>query len=145
MNKLAIKIFAPLLVLGLSSGCVNSGVENGDNGSESEQVTSFTREEKQGRVVIHSTFGSSDIKNWRALDNSSLVIETYSHGDFLASFSQPCTGIRFTDTLGFSTMGPFQLDKSTKIVLPGGRWCHFKSLEPYEQDKAEVKTKPAAN
>jgi hypothetical protein len=28
-------------------------------------------------------------------------------------------------------MGPFQLDRSTKIILPDGRWCFFKELKPY--------------
>lgn len=99
--------------------------------AKDEQVTTFTKEKKQGAVVIHSTFGSNEIKNWRVLDNYNMVIETYSHGDFLATFSRSCSGLRFTETLGFSTLGPFELDKSTKLILPDGQRCHFKELKPY--------------
>jgi hypothetical protein len=106
--------------------------------AKDEQVTTFTKEKKQGAVVIRSTFGSSDIKNWRVLDNRNMVIETYSHGDFLATFTSPCSGLRFTETIGFSTLGPFELDKSTKVILPDGQRCYFKELKPYV-----AKEKPA--
>ena len=62
-----------------------------------------------------------------------MIIETYTHGDFIAIFAQRCSGIRFAETIGFQTMGPFQLDRSTKIILPDGRRCFFKQLKPYTE------------
>jgi hypothetical protein len=103
---------------------------------ESEQVTLFKTGDES--VVIHSTFGSSDIKNWRAVDNNTLIIETYRHGRLVATFFSPCPGIRYAETIGFSTMGPFDLDRSTTVILPDGQRCHFKELKPYvELDQGE--------
>jgi Family of unknown function (DUF6491) len=102
-----------------------------------EQIVEFRKEDNNGQVVIHSTFGSSDIKNWRVVDLSRMVIETYSHGDLLATFMQACSGLGFADSLAFSTMGPFQLDRSTSVILPDGRRCQIKSLEPYESPEKD--------
>jgi len=127
-----------LLTLGSSSALGQSEAAEDQGDNTNEQVTEFTREQKGDQVTIHSSFGSSDIKNWRILDKYHMVIETYRHGDLLATFSHACSGARFADTLGFSTFGPFELDRSTKIILPDGRWCHFKSLVAYEsEDKSE--------
>jgi len=121
---LSFAIAAALLI----GGCTASTRPTDDN---KEQVTTFTREEKQDSVVIHSSMGSPDIKNWRVVDNKTLIIETYRHGELLATFSMPCTGIRSVSTLGFSTLGPFELDKSTHVILPDGRRCYIKELAPY--------------
>lgn len=119
------RILLPLLAT-LVTGCAGNAPA-GNN----EQVTTFTREQREESVVIHSSMGSPDIKNWRVVDNSTLIIETYRHGDLIATFSPSCSGLRHADTIGFSTMGPFELDKSTKVLLPGGNWCFIKELKPY--------------
>ena len=118
----------------LLAGCAAPAPNPGADGGE--QVTTFTREEKQGSVVIHSSMGSPDIKNWRVVDNKTLIIETYRHGELLATFSSPCSGIRFADSLGFSTLGPFELDKSSTVILPDGRRCFIRELEPYVKMEA---------
>lgn len=125
-----------LFLFAQSSLLAESGTE-AESGAANEQVTEFTREKKGDQVTIHSSFGSSDIKNWRVLDRYHMVIETYRHGDLLATFSHSCSGLKFADTIGFSTFGPFDLDRSTKIILPDGRWCHLKSLVAYEPEKGE--------
>jgi len=130
-----------LLLAALSlTACSNQGA--GSSAGEGEQVNTFTREEKQDSVVIHSSMGSPDIKNWRVVDNKTLIIETYRHGDLLATFASPCSGIRFANSLGFSTMGPFELDKSTRIILPDGRWCSIKTLEPYVKLEQKEEAEP---
>ncbi|MBI2993738.1 MAG: hypothetical protein HYY48_06115 [Gammaproteobacteria bacterium] len=98
--------------------------------------------------IIRETFGSSDIKDWYAPDDRTLVIGTYAHGKFLGTFANLCTGIRYANALGFSTQGPFELDRSTAIVLPDGQRCFFKDLSAYSleqeiQDRA-ARAKPAA-
>jgi len=129
--KLRFTLVAALLI----GGCAASAPPGSGN---EEQVTTFTREEKQDSVVIHSSMGSPDIKNWRVVDNKTLIIETYRHGELLATFGSPCSGIRSASSLGFSTLGPFELDRSTHVILPDGRRCFIKELTPYIklEDKA---------
>ena len=83
---------------------------------------------------VMATFGSSDIQGWHAPDNRTLVIRTYTHGNFKAMLLGPCTGIRFAETLGFSTPGPYELDSSTSLVLPDGSHCAFRTLERYTEE-----------
>jgi hypothetical protein len=94
------------------------------------------------RVQVPSTFGSSNIRDWYAPDSRTLIINTYAFGRFKATFTQPCSGIRSTETIGFRTQGPFELDRSTIVVLPDGQRCHIRDLEEYtdedeRRDRAE--------
>jgi hypothetical protein len=82
---------------------------------------------------LPSTWGSSNIRDWYAIDDTSIVIRTHGYGSFQGTFMGDCTGIRFTDTLGFSTRGPYELDPSTVIVLPDGRRCAFRELVPIDE------------
>jgi hypothetical protein len=84
---------------------------------------------------VPDTFGSSDISDWYAPDNESIVINTYSHGRFKGRFMNSCQGIRFAETLGFSTKGPYELDASTNIVLPDGSRCALRELVPYSEEE----------
>ena len=93
-------------------------------------------EKKPEVVSIPRTFGSSQLEDWFVLDNRHLVIELTGKKKYKATLMNSCTGLRFTDSIGFSTMGPFELDKWTTIVLPGGERCFIKELEPYEEDPA---------
>lgn len=121
MKKLTLCLGLPLLI----AGCATS---DSRHTAEAEQVTLFEKDARD--VVIHSGFGSSRIESWRVVDDSTMIIETFGHGEVVATFSMPCRGIRTADTLGFATMGPFDLDKTTKVILPDGRKCYFKELKP---------------
>lgn len=93
---------------------------------------------KKPKVVsIPRTYGSSSLEDWFALDNRHLVIVLTGKRKYKATLMNTCTGLRFTDSIGFSTMGPFELDKWTTIVLPGGERCFIKDLEPYEEAAAK--------
>ena len=98
--------------------------------------------------VVRETFGSSDIKDWYAPDEQTLIIGTHGHGKFRATFANSCTGIRYTETLGFSTQGPFELDRSTVVVLPDGQRCFFRELSAYSPEQEQLdraaRAKPAA-
>lgn len=109
----------------LATGCTQTMQTN------KEEIATYTRESQGKSVVIHSTFGSSDISSWQAPDNQTLIIDTFSHGKLVARFRQPCSGIRTTEVIGFDTMGPFDLDRSTRVILPDGRQCWFKTLTRY--------------
>lgn len=84
---------------------------------------------------VPATYGSSDIRDWYAPDNETLIISTYSHGKFKGAFMNRCQGVRFAESLGFSTLGPYELDASTTIVLPDGRRCAFRELVPYSEEE----------
>jgi len=120
-RRLALLVFLPAL----AAGCGTGGPR--DSGGI-EQVTLF--EKDAADVAIPSGFGSSRVKNWRVVDDSTMVIDTVGHGELVATFMTPCRGIRYAEALGFATMGPFEIDKTTKVVLPDGRRCHFKELKP---------------
>jgi hypothetical protein len=88
---------------------------------------------REARVL--RSFGSSDISDWYAPDNQTIVINTYGHGRYRGTFLGNCDGIRFEENLGFSTRGPYELDSSTHIVLPNGRRCALKELVPYSDEE----------
>lgn len=113
-----------LFVLVLA-GCASQGRDGGN----SEQVTLFKKGEES--VIIHSTFGSSQVRGWRVIDDSTMLIETSSKGDLVATFQTPCPGLRFAEVVGFRTMGPFELDRTTTVILPDGRRCYFQELNPH--------------
>ena len=87
-------------------------------------------------VNVPATFGSSDIRSWYAPDSRTLVVDTYAHGKFKATLGSPCHGLRYAETIGFSTLGPYELDASTTVTLPDGQRCMFTELRPYsDQDE----------
>lgn len=118
------------VLLSMLAGCAS--VSDGSSGLEAlrddEVVTLFDQEAKD--VVVHSTFGAFGVNSWRAVDSRTLIIDTPRHGELVATFFAPCPGIRYAETLGFVTQGPFDLDKTTRVILPDGTRCHFKSLKP---------------
>lgn len=112
-----------LIVMG---GCASQSTT-----PQEEAPVDFTPEDTGKDVVLHSTFGSADIRSWRVVDDSAIIIDTSRYGELIATFMRPCRGIRYTEVIGFDTMGPFDLDRTTKVILPDGTACHFKTLKRY--------------
>lgn len=100
-----------------------------------EEITVIDK--RYNSVSIPRSFGSSRIRDWQAPDNRTLIIEITGGDKYKATFMSPCTGIRFTDTIAFSTMGPFELDSHTSVLLPGGERCYFKDLVVYTKEEEE--------
>lgn len=100
-----------------------------------EEITVI--EKRQPSPSLPQLPGSGQIRDWYAPDNKTLIIDAGARGKFKATFMRSCTGIRFTDSIGFSTMGPFELDRSTKIILPNGEYCFFKELRAYSKEEEE--------
>jgi hypothetical protein len=112
--------------------------ENKGGTSEKAEVTSKHVE----KVRIPEVFGTRQIKDWQVIDDKTIIIDTYSYGKYKATFTQPCMGIRSTETIGFMTRGPYALDKYTTIFLGDGERCFIQELVPYtEKDGAKDKTK----
>ena len=124
-----VKRLLPVLLPVVLAACAQT--DRPDEAADS-RVTTFTREGEGESVVIHSSIGgSSDIRNWRVIDSSTMIIETYRHGELIATFFSPCPGLRFAETLGFRTLGPFDLDRTTRVILPDGSSCQLRELRPY--------------
>jgi hypothetical protein len=110
-----------------------------------EELESAPQASDEVEVVGHpdaqpslpKTFGSSDIKDWYAPDSRTLIINTYAHGRFKATLTGSCTGISSAETLGFTTMGPYELDRSTTVVLPDGVRCGFSDLSAMPAEEEE--------
>ena len=98
------------------------------------------------KVRIPEIFGTKQIKDWQAIDNKTIIIDTYSYGKYKATFTMSCTGIPFTETIGFLTQGPYSLDEHTTVVLSNGERCYIKELVPYnEADEEKEKGDPDLN
>jgi hypothetical protein len=108
--------------------------EKQERASEDAETTAKPVE----KVRIPEVFGTRQIKDWNVIDNKTIIIDTYGYGKFKATFVQPCLGIRFTDTIGFLTQGPYALDDTTTIMVSNGETCRIMDLVPYkEEEKAE--------
>ena len=131
----------PLILLSGMHPALAENATGADNGAVEEEVVVI---EHNKYVSVPRTFGSSTIDNWYVLDNKNIVIET-TREKYKATFMSTCPGIRFTDSIGLSTMGPYELDRTTTVILPGGMRCHISELVRYtpemEQRDKEAKAK----
>ncbi len=119
-----------LMVLALLS-CSNapeskSGVD--------EETVYFDKDQKD--VAILSTYGQGAIRSWQALDDRTLLIESYGKKTYVATFFSRCPWIRSAYRVGFVSRGPYALDRFTKVVFPDGNSCTFNSLKPYVKPEA---------
>lgn len=117
------KTMGAVLVVLLVAGCAA-----GTGKRQAEDIDWSDRD-----VVVHSSMGGSQIRSWRALDNRTMIIDTYQYGELVATLMWPCHGLAFTEVVAFDTMGPFDLDRTTKVILPDGTTCRFKELKRFIQ------------
>ncbi len=104
---------------------------NGEQGNPPEMTV---REKRPDGIPVPETFGSSRLRDWNVLDGRNLVIELHDGRKYKASLMSYCHGLPFTDVLGFSTRGPFELDEWTTLYLPDGERCYVKELTPYTEE-----------
>ena len=126
---LYINLISVTLLLSNAFALAGEAIQS-NNGSVEEEIRVI---EKKNDVSIPQSFGSSQIDDWYVLDNKNIVIEA-ARKKYKATFMSSCSGIRFTDSIGLVTMGPYELDKTTTVILPDGRRCHIKELIPYTAD-----------
>jgi hypothetical protein len=132
MKTHTFKLLFTGILLGIMPSLVAAQQAAQDNVIE-EEITVI---QKQPEARVPQTFGSSQIRGWYAPDNKTLVIET-SRGDFIGTFMNRCSGIRFAEDIGLSSWGPNELDQYTTIVLPDGQRCFFSDLKAYTKDQTE--------
>jgi hypothetical protein len=69
------------------------------------------------------------IRNWTALDDRSLLIESMDGTQYRAETLGPCFGLNSAPRLGFSNRGGFQqIDRFSSVVLPDGSHCSFQNF-----------------
>lgn len=61
------------------------------------------------------------IRDWQAIDDSSLYVQDSRRSWYLARLIAPCTDLTFATTIGFETKGVNRLDKFGSVVVNGQR------------------------
>lgn len=69
------------------------------------------------------------IRDWSAPNDKTLLVKSLDGSTYRAEFMGPCTGLRFSDTIGFVTRGLNELDKYSGIVLSDGTRCAFRTFQ----------------
>lgn len=132
MNRLAFLLAATLTLP------VAAAVQAEDKPAPHPDDNMVVIAKKPDVVSIPRIPGSSQLQNWFVLDNRNIVVEVANGRYYKATLMNSCPGLRFTDRLGFSTQGPFALDKWTTLHLPDGTRCYVKDLAPYTRPAREA-------
>lgn len=67
------------------------------------------------------------IRDWQAVDDSTLYVQDNSRQWYLARLSGTCTDLPFATTIGFETKGVNRLDRFGAVVVSGQR-CPLSSF-----------------
>jgi hypothetical protein len=94
----------------------------------------------------------SQIYNWNALNDRTVIVEDDYHKKFKLTLMTPCLHMQFHERLGFKTFGGTALSCVTKgdqIIAGseiGPQHCPISSIEPYtpEMEKADKDAAAAA-
>lgn len=67
------------------------------------------------------------IRDWSAVDDTTLYVQDSSRNWYLAKLLAPCTDLTFATTIGFETKGVNRLDKFAAVIVSGQR-CPLSSF-----------------
>ena len=67
------------------------------------------------------------IRDWRPDGNSALYVQDQRRNWYHAELMGPCTGLAFTDRIGFVTRGTNRLDRFATVIVDGER-CAFQNF-----------------
>ncbi|MBT5330190.1 MAG: hypothetical protein HOL48_00205 [Porticoccaceae bacterium] len=82
----------------------------------------------QQRAVIHFA-DLGGIKNWRALGNDAIEIESRSGDWYHVEFWNHCYGLRSANSIAFVTEPNGDLDRYSSIYVGRGESCQFRTFE----------------
>lgn len=69
------------------------------------------------------------IRNWSAVNDHTLLLESMDGTQYRAEMLGPCFGLNSAPRLGFSNRGGFQqIDRFSSVVLPDGSRCSFQNF-----------------
>ena len=83
------------------------------------------------------------IRDWQAIDDSSLYVQDMSRNWYLAKLIAPCTDLTFANAVGFETKGLNQLDRFGTVIVRGQR-CQMISFVTSGPPPAKTKAARAA-
>ena len=82
----------------------------------------------------------SQIYNWKALDNRTLIVEDNFHDKFKVGLMVDCQHLQFRENLGFKVFAGTALacvSKGDEVIVGsqiGPQHCPIKTIEPYSAD-----------
>lgn len=80
------------------------------------------------RPAVINFVDMGGIRNWRAVDNETLLVEGRNNQWFKATMFGPCPGLPFASAIGFITDFSNSLDRFSSIYVDGQR-CTFRTFE----------------
>lgn len=111
-----------LWVLGTLAGLALAGCAS--NGTHSRYETASLATAPGDAEIM-----SYRIRNWSALNDHTLLLESADGTQYRAETLGPCFGLDYANRLGFSNRGGFQtIDRFSSVVLPDGTRCSFQSF-----------------
>lgn len=72
--------------------------------------------------------GIHQVGHWHAANDQLLIIEDHQRQQYLAQLKAPCAGLVEAKSIAFISNGKNALDQHSKVILPNGKRCAFKSF-----------------
>ena len=72
--------------------------------------------------------GIHQVGNWHAADDNLLIIEDHHQQQYHVQLKTPCEGLSEAKSIAFISNGNNALDQFSKVILPNGKRCAFKSF-----------------
>ena len=111
-----------LWVLAAFAGLVLAGCATHGTSQRYEQASLQTS-------PVDADLMSYRIRNWTAISDHELVIESTDGTRYRAETLGPCFGMTNAPRLGFENRGGFQqVDRFSSVVLPDGQRCAFQNF-----------------
>jgi hypothetical protein len=99
------------------AGCATNGASQ-----RSEQASLQTS-------PVDAELMSNRIRNWTAISDHELVLESMDGTRYRAETLGPCFGMTGAARLGFENRGGFQqIDRFSSVVMPDGQRCSFQNF-----------------
>lgn len=76
----------------------------------------------------HLQLGIHQVGFWHAPDDSQLIIKNHQQQQYRATLKSPCPGLSKAKSIAFISNGNNALDQFSKVILPNGKRCPFKSF-----------------
>ena len=82
-----------------------------------------------GTVAATPLVHRADMRNWLADGERGIWIQG-ANSWYYASFSGACRGLNSTNSLGFDTGSSGDIERTSRVVLPGGGRCEMRTFAP---------------
>lgn len=122
MNTWRIAANAALAAMALGACATGASAADVADGAQEESTTTEQMSHRDARLETYR------IEDWSAPGDDALIVKALGGSQYRATFMGHCSGLRFTDTIGFVTRGTNSLDQFSGIVLPDGTRCTFKTF-----------------